>query len=318
MSALAKTLSKVLLSFFEFDIKDIIKFLIFAVLIPFLLIALLFAGPITGAEKLPLINTEQIKMYIDVANKVSESTGSKYSERVQINWRQLVAIDAVRFQQDFSKANSYEIEELAKMFIEKVDEVEERSGEPPNEIVEVYPIYKLRSLDEVLNLLNFSASEKEKVKEFIEFDFSLLLNSAANLPDNWIAVEKNFKWPVPGVYRITSGFGPRVDPVYETMGFHSGIDIAAPTGTIVIAAADGEVGYAGWNGGYGNVIYITHNGGYETRYAHLSSIAVKQRQIVKSGDVIGYVGSTGKSTGSHLHFEVRIGGRAVNPLDFFK
>lgn len=311
-------LSKILLAFLPDDLESIFKFALLFIVVPALLIALLFAGPITAAEKIPLINTEQVKMYIYTANKVSDSTKNKYSQRIQIDWRQLVAIDAVRFQQDFSKANPAEIEKLAKMFIKKVDEVEEIEGEFPNQVVKKYEVYKLRSLDEVLSLLNFSAAEKEKVKEFIEFDFSLLLNSAANLPDNWAAVEKNFKWPVPGVYRITSGFGPRVDPVYGTMGFHSGVDIAAPTGKIVIAAADGEVGYAGWNGGYGNVIYITHNGGYETRYAHLSRTAVKKWQKVKAGDIIGYVGSTGKSTGPHLHFEIRINGQAVDPLGFYR
>jgi murein DD-endopeptidase MepM/ murein hydrolase activator NlpD len=110
-------------------------------------------------------------------------------------------------------------------------------------------------------------------------------------------IEKDLKWSAAGVYNITSGFGPRIDPVYGVEGFHFGVDIEAPGEIPVRAAADGEVAYAGWNDGYGLVVFIWHSSNLETRYAHLSSIAVKQRQVVRAGDVIGYVGFTGKSTG---------------------
>jgi murein DD-endopeptidase MepM/ murein hydrolase activator NlpD len=305
-------LGKVLLALLPDDLESVIKFAVLFILIPVVFLTFTFAGPITAVEKIPLVSYEQIQMYISIAKKVSESTKNPYSEGVEIDWKQLVAIDAVRFRQDFSKANSQEAEELAKLFIEKVGEVKVKEGDE----VKVYPIYRLRSLDEVLNILHFSREEKEKVKEFLSIDFSALLDYA--VPENWFPAEKTLKWPVPGVYPITSSFGPRIDPVYGVERFHSGVDIAAPAGTPVRAALDGEVVYAGWNDGYGLVVFIWHSSSLETRYAHLSSIVVKQRQVVRAGDVIGYVGSTGKSTGPHLHFEVRIGGKAVNPLDFFK
>ncbi|MEW9082407.1 M23 family metallopeptidase [Caldanaerobacter subterraneus] len=303
------TLGKVLLALLPDDLEGIFKFALLFVVVPVLVIAVIFAGPITAFEKVPLITAEQLKWYIDAAEKVKEEF------KMGPDWRELVAIDAVRFRQDFSKATPEDAYKLASMFVQNVGEVVTENGLH-------FPVYKLLSLDEVLNMLDFTEEEKDKVKEFLEFlkntDLSFLLDAASGIPEGWAPAEKNLKWPVPGVYKITSPFGSRIDPVYGVEKFHSGVDIGAPAGTPVTAALDGEVVYAGWNDGYGLVVFIWHNNNLETRYAHLSSIAVKQRQIVKAGDVIGYVGSTGKSTGPHLHFEVRIGEKAVNPLDFFK
>lgn len=305
---------KLILSFLP-EPEKIIKFLLAAFFIPVILLILLFAGPIVAYERVPLAAPSQIKIYVDAAEKVSESTKNPYSEGVNVDWRPLVAIDAVRFGQDFTRANPKDAENLARMFLKKVREIEVAVGNPP--VIKKYPIYELKSLDEVLEELKFSSKEKEKVKEYMSIDLSFLFVADSGVPDGWIPLEGSLKWPLSGVYRITSGFGPRVDPVYGTDGFHKGIDIAAATGTPVVAAADGRVVYAGWCGGYGIAVFIWHGDGKETRYAHLSGTAVRQGTVVKAGDIIGYVGSTGKSTGPHLHFEVRVGGKAVNPIDFF-
>jgi murein DD-endopeptidase MepM/ murein hydrolase activator NlpD len=118
--------------------------------------------------------------------------------------------------------------------------------------------------------------------------------------------------------RYTSFFGVRVDPFRGTAAMHPGLDMAAPTGTPVYATADGTVGRAERAGGYGNLVQLEHGKGLETRYGHLSQILVHDGQSVHRGDVIGLVGSTGRSTGSHLHYEVRIDGRAVNPMPFLQ
>lgn len=115
-------------------------------------------------------------------------------------------------------------------------------------------------------------------------------------------------WPVSGT--LTSTFGPRWGSMHE------GIDIAAPGGTPIVASASGTVILAGWLGGYGNLVVIDHGGGLSTAYAHQSSIAVGVGQAVSQGQVVGYVGSTGHSTGNHLHFEVRVNGAAVDPLGY--
>ena len=118
---------------------------------------------------------------------------------------------------------------------------------------------------------------------------------------------------------FTSGYGVRSDPFRGAAAMHAGIDLAGPTGTPIHATADGVVSEAAWNnGGYGRLIKIDHGRGIETRYAHLSSMSVSPGQRVTRGQVIGRMGSTGRSTGSHLHYEVRIDGRAVNPIPFMK
>jgi murein DD-endopeptidase MepM/ murein hydrolase activator NlpD len=118
-------------------------------------------------------------------------------------------------------------------------------------------------------------------------------------------------WPIKGW--ITSGFGKRASPLTGEPGKHYGVDIANEVGTPIRATADGLVVYAGWETGYGRVVVIEHGYGFSTRYGHCSMIDVKVGDTVKRGQVISYVGSTGRSTGSHLHYEVRIHGVPVDP-----
>ncbi|KGG80243.1 peptidase M23 [Caloranaerobacter azorensis H53214] len=125
-------------------------------------------------------------------------------------------------------------------------------------------------------------------------------------------------WPAPGYYRITSYFGYRMHPIFKKRKFHTGIDIAVPLGGRIVAANEGVVQYAGWLGGYGKAVWIDHGGGISTLYAHNSRLLVKKGQNVKKGQVISRAGSTGYSTGPHLHFEVRRNGKVVDPLPWVK
>ena len=115
---------------------------------------------------------------------------------------------------------------------------------------------------------------------------------------------------------LTSGYGMRTHPVLGGRRNHAGIDLAQPTGTPVYATADGVVAKAEWFSSYGNYIQIEHGGELQTRYAHLSGYAVVAGQEVHRGDLIGFVGSTGRSTGPHLHYEVRVAGEAVDPTPY--
>jgi murein DD-endopeptidase MepM/ murein hydrolase activator NlpD len=118
--------------------------------------------------------------------------------------------------------------------------------------------------------------------------------------------------PVHG--RVSSGFGERYHPILGYARFHKGVDLAAAAGTPIVAAADGRVMSAGWRGGYGQLVQVAHGEGLTTMYGHMSRMAAYAGEFVRKGQVIGYVGSTGLSTGPHLHFEVLRNGRAINPM----
>jgi len=152
----------------------------------------------------------------------------------------------------------------------------------------------------------------EKDLEIKEAEISRILESYkyGNAPGG------KFMWPVAG--RVKSGFGYRIHPIFGYNRFHSGIDIVAPSGTLIKSADGGEIIHAGYDGGYGYSIMVYHGGGFATWYAHLSRILVSVGQRVERGQVIGLVGSTGWSTGPHLHFEVRINGGAQNPLQYLQ
>jgi murein DD-endopeptidase MepM/ murein hydrolase activator NlpD len=117
---------------------------------------------------------------------------------------------------------------------------------------------------------------------------------------------------------IPSGYGWRTDPIYKTSEFHPGLDFTANTGTKIYATGDGIIAEANANAqGYGNHVIINHGFGYQTLYGHMSRIAVREGQKIKRGELIGYVGSTGRSTGPHVHYEVIRNGEKINPINYF-
>lgn len=126
------------------------------------------------------------------------------------------------------------------------------------------------------------------------------------------------QWPVPSSHRMTSFYGWRSDPFGHGAGFHTGLDIAAPMGTQIVSAESGVVVHVGWRGGYGNLVKIQHDNGAMTYYGHLSGYNCSVGQRVKRGQLIAYMGSTGYSTGSHLHFEVRFNGQHTDPLNYLR
>lgn len=123
--------------------------------------------------------------------------------------------------------------------------------------------------------------------------------------------------PIEGL-RLTSSFGMRNHPVLGGRRQHAGVDLAAPVGTPIYATADGMVSKAEWFSGYGLFVSLEHGADIQTRYGHMSRLNVSNGQMVHKGDIIGYVGSTGRSTGPHLHYEVRIAGQAVNPIPYMQ
>lgn len=163
------------------------------------------------------------------------------------------------------------------------------------------------TLSNIINRMGFQDKSYTEIGEMIKDKEKLLASTPAIQPVN----NKDMN-------RIASGFGYRIDPVYKTVKFHAGLDFAAPQGTPIYATADGRVTISGNLGnGYGNHVVLSHGFGYETLYGHMVRVKSSVGQTVKRGEVIGWVGSTGKSTGPHLHYEVHKNGKQIDPIYFF-
>ncbi|MEA2015537.1 MAG: peptidoglycan DD-metalloendopeptidase family protein [Actinomycetota bacterium] len=206
------------------------------------------------------------------------------------------------------KKSIIDLRDRQEDYRDRVEKFVAQAEEKANEVEGIY--------DEKKNLLSRTTANKnalirmEKELEIKEAEVKRILESYKY----GTAPSGKFMWPVAG--RITSRFGYRIHPIFGVRRFHTGIDIAAPYGTLVKSADGGQVIQAGYFGGYGYSIMVYHGGGFATWYAHLSSINVSVGQFVERGQVIGLVGSTGWSTGPHLHFEVRINGNAKDPMGY--
>lgn len=169
------------------------------------------------------------------------------------------------------------------------------------------------------HLWEISESEIYEVSGSLQKEAKTRLESFKEISEQ-IAYERGFfratpkGWPAAG--RVTSKFGERLSPLHGQMQFHTGVDIANDKGTPVLATGDGIVSYAGWESGYGQLIVIAHGFDYTTHYAHNSAILVKEKEGVKRGQIIAYMGSSGSSTGSHSHYEVWYNGEIMNPWNY--
>lgn len=168
--------------------------------------------------------------------------------------------------------------------------------------------------DELEEKLQKIVAENAKVANESTSNSTDSSNSSASTSSS--TVISNGSWPVPGYSRISSPFGYRIHPVLGVKKLHTGIDIPAPTGTPAVAVDSGTVIYSGVQGSYGNTVMIRHDNGLVSLYAHNSSLVVKVGDRVKKGQVVTKIGSTGRSTGPHLHFEIRVNGTAQNPLNY--
>jgi murein DD-endopeptidase MepM/ murein hydrolase activator NlpD len=187
--------------------------------------------------------------------------------------------------------------------IEMAEEIKLVSSMDENQLA-----YSLdKTLTNIVSRMKFQEKSYGDIEDMIKNKEKLLASTPAIQPvDN-----RSLK-------RVASGFGQRIDPVYKTVKFHAGLDFAAAQGTPIFATADGRVSIAGNMGnGYGNYVVINHGFGYETLYGHMYRIKVRNGALVKRGEVIGWVGSTGKSTGPHVHYEVKKYGKHLDPVYFF-
>jgi murein DD-endopeptidase MepM/ murein hydrolase activator NlpD len=238
-------------------------------------------------------------------------------------------------QNEAMRQNYLVLDEETKKLQKELSELEKRDNEVYRAIFEANPIpdsARARELEQ--------QKEIQLVQRMNQFDLeSSIIQTLNNINRRIYAQEKSYTQIdqyirnkeellacTPAIQplsnkdlkRIASGFGHRIDPVYKTIKFHAGLDFTAPQGTPIYASANGVVKIAAHLGtGYGNHVVINHGYGYETLYGHMFRVKAKPGQRVKRGEVIGYVGSTGKSTGPHCHYEVRKNGRQLDPVYFF-
>lgn len=241
----------------------------------------------------------------------------------------------LRQQNDDLKQNYRVMEERIKQLQLQMDEIANRDNYVYRSIFESNPIPDSARVKEMekrkevqlvqsmgeTELINSMAAQLNNLSLRMAYQFK-----SFNAIDNMVKNKAKLLAAIPSLQpisnrqlnRVSSGFGYRIDPVYKDRRLHPGLDFTAPIGTPIYAAADGVVKDAGFNtGGYGNRVLINHGFGYETLYAHMVRIKARVGTKVKRGEVIGYVGSTGKSTGPHLHYEVHKNGVQLDPIYFF-
>lgn len=284
-----------------------------------------------------LINKE-----IDAIEKEYEYKTELFKTRMRVMYQNMhkspleIFIESKSFSEFFSRI------ELMSL-VEKNDEKlikEVALGKENTELKKQEKLNQLEKKQKELEQLNAKVSDINASKAEIESDIEeqkSKLKEAEKKEDEMIALSKELektiaqlqdktvkyaggimKWPTPGYTGISSPYGYRIHPIYKVKKFHSGIDINAPSGANIVAVNSGKVILAGWNGGYGNCIIIDHGDGIATLYGHQSKLLVSVGDKVNKGDTIGKVGSTGLSTGPHLHFEVRVNGQTQDPLSYFK
>ena len=238
-------------------------------------------------------------------------------------------------QNEALRQNYLVLDEQTKKIQKKMSELETRDNEVYRAIFEANPIPDSARAKELEQQKEF-----QLVQSMNQYDLeSSIINTLNNLNrriavqeasygqiDKFIKNKEDLLACTPAIQplsnkdlkRIASGFGHRIDPVYKTIKFHAGLDFTAPQGTPIYASANGTVKIAAHLGtGYGNHVVINHGYGYETLYGHMYRIKARPGQRVRRGEIIGYVGSTGKSTGPHCHYEVHKNGRPMDPVYFF-
>ena len=212
-----------------------------------------------------------------------------------------------------------EYEEYKADIVEKQDELRNEQAELQAELDEATQLITditANLADNAAVLEQFEAAEREAETNVANMVLALEKQRQAEAAAA-VAGTGAFIWPVPSCTYLTSRFGLRVHPIYGTTKSHTGVDIGAESGATIVAADGGTVVMAGVNSGYGNCVMIDHGNGYKTLYGHMSSIAVTNGQTVSQGDTIGYVGSTGVSTGPHCHYEVWKDGSRIDPEQFY-
>jgi murein DD-endopeptidase MepM/ murein hydrolase activator NlpD len=243
--------------------------------------------------------------------KILQAQNERLSDRYQVLSAQLKSIQA-----DMAELEKRDNEVYRSIFEAKPipDSARAKALEQQQEIAKVEGMRQGELINSINNSIQ-NLSSRIKAQTISYNELAGLMNNKEKLLASTPAIQ-----PVANkdLNRIASGFGYRIDPIYKTVKMHAGLDFSAPQGTPIYATADGTIMVAGNIGnGYGNHVVIDHGYGYQTLYGHMVRVKANRGQRVKRGDLIGYVGSTGKSTGPHCHYEVHKNGQKLDPVYFF-
>ncbi|MEM6658658.1 MAG: M23 family metallopeptidase [Pseudomonadota bacterium] len=264
-----------------------------------------------------IANPAQMEFMTEALSKTAEQRDQIAADAQQaLDQRDELELE-IRLMQERSDEIFRQLEEAMVISVEPLDKMFRQAGMPTDRIIEeVRRGYS--GMGGPLNPISFS-SRGEQEPSADEARANTLLQQMDQLNLYRIAAEKApFAAPTRSAVRMTSGFGYRRDPFSGGRRMHSGVDFAGSHGTDIFATADGVVVFEGWKSGYGRVVKIRHAFGIETVYAHNTKNRVKKGQRVSRGDHIADMGSTGRSTGTHLHYEVRVNGKPVNPMTYIK
>lgn len=268
-----------------------------------------------GNEAVGQERSGEISVALDILSGELRNTADARGEAQREAEEAQLAAEALRVERDQIVARNDEIlnqlEDAVSISVKPLDTVFRSVGmDPENVLKTIRKGYSGQGGP--LNPISYSTSGDASLSKG-ETKAKQIVVTLDEMNTYRIAIEKlPLAMPVKSSFRYTSGFGRRWGRMHE------GVDMAGPTGTPVYATGDGVISFAGRQSGYGNLIKVTHELGTETRYAHLSKIRVKRGQRVSQGELIGDMGNTGRSTGPHLHYEVHMNGRAVDPMRFIK
>lgn len=282
-------------------------------------LGMVLAGDLAGARlTATLTGNTEVKYYLDM---ITELRSQRDAEREQMRTiAQQLGVLQARLDRFDALGNKLKAEGTL-IDVSNTEDLEgggdgepvpDGKGGPEATAPSMAPDMDMQSIKEQVGLLTDKADFAEMA---LETSLALAVRNSLGGATGGIP----YLWPLMATnYRLSSPFGWRSDPFRNTRKFHAGMDIATPKGNPVVAAADGIVTFTGWRMGYGNLVEVRHENGFTTRYGHLSKGLVQEGQRVVAGDLIALVGSTGRSTGPHLHFEVRKEDRPLNPFPFIK
>jgi len=233
-----------------------------------------------------------------------------FSSYVRMSWK-VAHYNSLREEVDSLRAKYQELEKVTNQKNEQLATLETFA----NEVSVAYGLKrKVETATDVANDLPLAPTFRESLSEYNFLQSASISKLYRNYPKQWQTNIRPSLWPVEGV--IMSSFGSRTDPFSGEGAIHTGVDLQAPMGTPVHAAADGIVVFAEWSGGYGRLVKVDHGNGLQTYYGHLSRLEVVTGQEIRRGDILGLSGGSGRATSPHLHYEVRMGGTPVNPYQF--